>query len=139
MSLQRCFVTGTLAGAMLLLVFSADAHHAASNFDQSKTITIQGTIKTFEWTNPHVWIWVLVPDANGEQKLWGIESANLSMARRMGMDKYTFKPGDKVTMIINPMRDGREGGSFRRATFADGHVFDMGQPGGGPPPAESKQ
>lgn len=111
---------------------AVSAHHAVTAVDQSRTITIEGTIKTYEWTNPHVWIWVLVPDKNGgEAKVWGIESANLSMARRMGMNKDSFKPGDKVTMVINPMRDGREGGTFRKATFADGHVVDMGMPGGG--------
>ncbi|MGC3981445.1 MAG: DUF6152 family protein [Steroidobacteraceae bacterium] len=112
---------------------SVSAHHAVTAVDQSRTITIEGTIKTYQWTNPHVWIWVLVPDKNGgEAKVWGIESANLSMARRMGMNKDSFKAGDKVVMVINPMRDGREGGTFRKATFPDGHTVDMGMPGGGP-------
>lgn len=121
-----------LAGAGLSLTLAAAplaAHHAATMFDSSKLITIKGTIKTFEWTNPHVWIWVSVPGANGEMKSWGIETANLSMARRMGMNKDSFKPGEKVTMVINPMKDGREGGRFRRATFEDGHVLDMSPPG----------
>lgn len=114
-------------------VASVTAHHAVTAVDQSRTIVIEGTIKTYEWTNPHVWIWVLVPDkSGGEPKIWGIESANLSMARRMGMSKDSFKPGDKVTMTINPMRDGREGGTFRKAVFPDGHAVDMGMPGGAP-------
>jgi hypothetical protein len=120
-----------VVGASLSLLLAAaplTAHHAATMFDSSRLITIKGTIKTFEWTNPHVWIWVSVPGANGEMKSWGIETANLSMARRMGMSKDTFKPGEKVTMVINPMKDGREGGRFRRATFEDGHVIDMSPP-----------
>ncbi|MFT3905395.1 MAG: DUF6152 family protein [Steroidobacteraceae bacterium] len=113
------------------------AHHSAAMFDHSSTVTIQGTIKTYEWTNPHVWIWVLVEDRNGgEPKLWGIETANLSMARRYGFTKDTFKAGDKVTMVINPLRDGRDGGNFRKATFEDGHVVEMTS---GPPPADASE
>lgn len=132
---SRNNVSSLALGITALVMSNASAHHAATAVDQTKTITIEGTIKTYEWTNPHVWIWVLVADKNGgEAKVWGIESANLSMARRFGMSKDSFKAGDKVTMVINPLRDGREGGTFRKATFPDGHVVDMGMPGGGPPP-----
>ena len=133
MNIRAFMIAVTLAGAV-----PVTAHHAATFFDNSKTITIRGTIKKYEWTNPHVWIWVSVADARGEVKVWGIETANLSMAKRMGMNKNSFKAGDKVTMLINPMKDGREGGRFRRATFEDGHVVNMAPPNedaAGPLPA----
>jgi hypothetical protein len=113
---------------MLACTAATHAHHSAVAFDLSKTLTIKGTIRAFEWTNPHVWIWVDVPNSTGTVTSWGIESANLSMATRMGMNRKTFKPGDKVTMQINPRRDGMPSGSFRGVTFEDGRVFEIPAP-----------
>lgn len=118
-----------IAIAAMLLTTLALAHHAATMFDGSRTITIAGTVKTFEWTNPHVWLWVNVTDDKGVVTPWGIETANLSMARRLGMDRDSFKPGDQVTLTVNPLKDGREGGRFRKAVFADGRVIDFSPPG----------
>ncbi|HTP38476.1 MAG TPA: DUF6152 family protein [Steroidobacteraceae bacterium] len=117
------------AVALLLFPALALAHHAATMFDGTRTVTLSGTVKTFEWTNPHVWLWVNVIDDKGVVTPWGIETANLSMARRLGMDRNSFKPGDRITLTFNPLKDGREGGRFRKAVFADGHVIDFSPPG----------
>jgi hypothetical protein len=113
---------------LLSCAATAHAHHSTAGFNRTKTITIKGTVRAFEWTNPHVWIWIDVPGSDGKVRSWGIESANLSMAARMGMSRKTFKPGDKVTMQINPRKDGASSGSFRRATFEDGRVFEIAAP-----------
>jgi hypothetical protein len=122
-------MTRTLtAMGMLLLAMGitpAAAHHSNTFFESVKTIEVEGTVLKFEWTNPHVWLWVTVKDQNGVQQAWGLESANLSMAKRMGMTRSTFKVGEHLKLVINPMRDGRPGGRFRKAVFADGRVFSM--------------
>jgi hypothetical protein len=103
------------------------AHHSFAMFDANKTVTITGTIKTFEWINPHAWIWVLVSDDKGAQELYGLETAGTGMLRRMGITRDTFKAGSKVTMDIHPLRSGEKGGEWVRATMADGTVLDAKQ------------
>jgi Family of unknown function (DUF6152) len=103
------------------------AHHSFAMFDKSHTVTIVGTIKSVEWTNPHVWIWVSVPNAQGGMDDWGLESGGPSQMTRMGIRRALFNPGDKITVDVYPMKDGRVGGQFRTATLANGQKIDMGQ------------
>lgn len=119
--------------AALLLPLAAYAHHSFGWFDMSRTVTVSGTVKKFEWTNPHAWLWVTVTDAAGASQDWGAEFAALSMLRRQGYDKDTFKPGDKVTLQIHPLKDGQQGGSFVSGTFADGRTIGRTAAAGGPP------
>ena len=108
----------TTAGAAL-------AHHSFGMFDQNKTISIAGTVKLFEFKNPHAWIWVTVPGKDGaEDVVWGLETAGPSMLNRMGITRHTFNTGDKVTMTLHPLADGQPGGEFIKATFADGSEVD---------------
>lgn len=140
MSARHRLLQAAVAGALLCCaVLPAQAHHAATMFDGAKTVVIKGTIKTYEWTNPHVWIWVDVTDASGQVQTWGIETANLAMARRLGMTRDSFKPGDKVTMTVNPMKDGSIGGRFRQAVFEDGHSVVMAPSETGAPPPPPQQ
>jgi hypothetical protein len=93
-------------------------------FDASKTVSIQGTIKNFEWVNPHCWIWINVVNAAGATEVWGLETGGTSMLRRMGIPRTTFNPGDKVTMTLHPLKSGEHGGEWIRATLANGSVID---------------
>lgn len=109
----------------------AVAHHSVADYDMDHTVTIRGTVRTLEWTNPHMWLWVDVPDASGAPQSWGIEGASpANMTRRAGWTKRSVTPGDKVSVDLHPFRDGRNGGSIVRVTTADGHVLASG--GGGP-------
>jgi hypothetical protein len=108
------------------------AHHSLGMFDMQKTSTLQGTVSKFEWTNPHAWIWVTVADSKGESQEWGLEMAALAMLRRGGYTRNSFRPGDKVSIEMHPVKDGRNGGAFIRATFADGHTVGRA-PGALPP------
>lgn len=117
---------GVVAAALMVPVAPAWAHHSFAMFDRNKSLTIDGTIKTVEWTNPHVWIWVKVPNKNGGTDDWGLESGGPSQMNRMGIRRAMFKGGDKITVDIYPMKDGRVGGQFRKATLADGTKIDMG-------------
>lgn len=97
----------------------AAAHHSFAPFNMEAEKTISGTIKKFDWTNPHTWIWLDVTD-NGKVETWGIEGMSPNYLGRRGWSKTSLKPGDKVTVVVRPMRDGSPGGMFVRATLADG-------------------
>ena len=101
------------------------AHHSYAMFDLSQTVTLQGTIRDFQWTNPHSWIWIDVPNAKGAAEQWGIEGMSPNYLGRRGWSKNTLKPGDKVSIVINPLKDGSKGGTFLRCTLADGTVMVM--------------
>jgi hypothetical protein len=91
--------------------------------------TISGTIKKFDWTNPHTWIWLDVTNDKGTVETWGIEGMSPNYLGRRGWTKNSLKPGDKVSIVVRPMRDGSTGGMFLRATLADGRELrQSGQP-----------
>jgi hypothetical protein len=115
----------------------ASAHHSFAMFDREKTVTLQGTVKEFQYTNPHSWLQVIVTDTDGKSVEWGFESEGPSTLLRAGIKAKSFMPGDKVTVVASPMRDGRPAGSLISATKADGTVFST-RPGGPPPTAPTK-
>lgn len=124
--------TGSWAAcAGLLLVASAvpaAAHHSFAMFDASKTTTLDGTIKLFQWVNPHVVIWLDVPGQGGD-KVWAFEMTGPGPLRRMGWNPQSLKPGDKVRVTFHPLRDGRTGGQFVRAIdLATGRVLGNNGP-----------
>jgi hypothetical protein len=96
------------------------AHHSFAMFDSQKEIVINGTIKEFQWTNPHSWIQINVPDANGGMKEWSIEGATPNGLARQGWRSTSLKPGDKVSIQIHPMKNGSAGGSLIAVTLPDG-------------------
>lgn len=95
------------------------AHHSASMFDSAKVIELTGTVKEFQWTNPHVWIQLEVTGQNGTKQEWSIEGGGPNSLSRQGWRPTTFKFGAAVTLRVNPMRDGSPGGLFVGAKFAD--------------------
>ncbi|HTV49791.1 MAG TPA: DUF6152 family protein [Steroidobacteraceae bacterium] len=99
------------------------AHHSAAMFDATKSITLTGTVKGFEWTNPHCWIQILVP-SGGTSIEWSVEMGSPSQLYRKGWRPGTLKPGAKVTIVINPAKDGSNGGSFVSGTDASGRPFE---------------
>lgn len=119
-----------IAAVALSTVFAAgvapaSAHHSFSMFDFSKEVTLTGTVSKFEWTNPHSFIWVDVVNAEGKVETWGAEGQSPNFLGRRGWSKDTVKPGDKVTLVISPLRDGRTGGMFKSMTLPTGKVIDQ--------------
>jgi hypothetical protein len=112
-----------LAALATLLGSIAVAHHSGAMFDHSKTVTLTGTVKEFQYTNPHSWLQVLVTGADGKTVEWGFESEGPSTLMRAGIQAGSFKPGDKVTVLASPMRDGRPAGALISVTMADGKVY----------------
>ncbi len=126
-----------IAAAALLLALPLSAHHSFAGFDMEKSMTINGTVKEFQWVNPHCWIQVLVKQGSGEPVEWSIEMSAPSSLLRRGWKPKTLKPGDTVTIIMHPLRDGQHGGSFVSGKLADGTELG-GSPTGDPAPTKQE-
>jgi len=128
-----------LGSCMALCLFAAaasvpaSAHHSFSMFDQNKKITIKGTVKEFQWTNPHVWVELTVKPAKGPQQEWSLEGPSVNVLVRAGWKAKTLKAGDMIAVDIRPRRDGSTGGSLMTVTFPDGRVLDVPGTGGTAP------
>jgi hypothetical protein len=104
----------------LLFALPAAAHHSGAMFDNDKSVTLNGTVKAFQWTNPHCWIQMLVPAKDGNTVEWSVELGAPFEVIRTGIRPATLKPGDKITVVIHPTRDGSRAGLFVSAVTADG-------------------
>lgn len=109
------------AAASLAFGTTAIAHHSTAMFDFSKTIEISGTVKDFEWTNPHTWTNVTVDGS--KSTVYGLEGMSPNYLSRNGWTKRTLSPGDKVRFEVHPLKDGRKGGFMVSAKLADGTVL----------------
>lgn len=114
----------TIAAALALaspsLLQPLLAHHSFAMFDPSKARTLKGVVQEFRWVNPHVSLFVLAEaPGGGTPELWAVELTSPGNLTRLGWTRKTFKAGDKVLVEINPLRDGKKGGGFRKATLVD--------------------
>lgn len=103
------------AATLALAGASAWAHHSFAMFDNKTEMTLVGTVKEFQWTNPHSWVQLIVTDPNGNPVEWSIEGGSVAALSHQGWTPATFTPGEKVEVIIHPLKDGRAGGSLIRA------------------------
>lgn len=97
------------AGIVFLSLSSATVfgHHSYTKFDMNKTVTLEGTVKEFQWTNPHVWIQLMVMDpATGKEVEWSIESDSPNMLKRRGWTRKSLQPGDKAMALVHPQKLG---------------------------------
>jgi hypothetical protein len=120
-----------LALGMALLGASAPAwvHHSGAMFDSAKEQTLNGTITEFNWVNPHSSFKVNVKGADGSDVVWAIEMNAPQNLVRQGWKRTTLKNGDKVSVVVHPLRDGKPGGSFVAVTLADGTKLSGSGPG----------
>jgi hypothetical protein len=107
--------------ALAAAPLGAQAHHSYAMFDRSKTVTLNGTIRQFQWTNPHSWIQLTVPAENGGTDEWSIEMGSPFELLRVGWTSKTVKAGDKVSIQVHPVKDGSKGAGFVSGVDADGH------------------
>ena len=98
----------------------AFAHHSFAMFDSEKLITFKATVKQLEWTNPHSWLRVMIPDQAGQTREWGLEMGPPARQIQRGWKPDSLKPGDTVTVDIHPLRDGSRGGQLVSAILPDG-------------------
>ena len=118
MRLFKAFASLALLAA-LASAAPASAHHSPVMFDQSKTVTLTGTVRLFQWTNPHCYIQVLVDDG-GRQTEWNMEMGAPVYLFNRGWRPSTLKPGDRITITVNPLRSGANGGLVLSVIDADG-------------------
>jgi hypothetical protein len=117
---MRFFNVAASCALVLLIAGSSYAHHSAAGVDRTKTVTLTGTVKEFRWTNPHSWLRIDVSNDKGELQTWTLEMTSPAFLVRAGWKSTTLKPGDKVTAVGRPMRNGDPGGLFVSVTLPDG-------------------
>ena len=114
---------------------SAEAHHSFSVFDMQTNKELEGEVIEFQWTNPHIFLWINVTNADGTKTRWGLEGMSPNFLGRRGWTKNTFEPGDKIKVVVWPLKTGEPGGTLQRATLPDGsEVVNFGGGGGGGAP-----
>ena len=125
--LKRASLSAIALG--LAIAAPAGAHHSFAPFDLTTQKTVSGTVKQVDWTNPHTWIWVNVPNKEGGVDAWGFEGMSPNYLNRRGWTKKTLQPGEQVTVTFRPLKDGSHGGMFVNAKRPDGTVLTMfGEP-----------
>jgi hypothetical protein len=127
--LGRLVAAAVVAGCLAPPAF---AHHSFAMFDRDKKVTLMGTIREVQWHNPHTWLQVVVRGDGGATQEYSIECGSPNMMARQGWNSHTLNPGDKVGLVMHPMRDGSPAGSLVSVTLSDGRVLG---PGGAPAPA----
>jgi len=119
--------------AMAVTVAPAFAHHSFAAFDVTTQKTVTGTVDKVDWTNPHIWLWINVPNDKGGTDRYGFEGMSPNFLARRGWTRTTLKAGDKITIDFRPMKDGSKGGMFMTGK-ANGKVLSM--MGGNDDPAQ---
>ena len=115
-----------LATVVLAGTITATAHHSFAMFDQTKPLTLSGVVTAFEWTNPHAYIEVDVAEGNGAVKHWSVELGSPSILMQAGWKFTDVKVGDKITVVLSPLRSGEPGGLLAQVTLRDGRVLGNG-------------
>jgi hypothetical protein len=124
----RC-VMGVFGLVALATAVPALAHHSFAVFDHTRTVTIKGAVRTFQWTNPHGFIDVDVPDGKGNVKPFTIELTSINMLSRVGWRSNMIKAGDQVKAVVAPLLSGQPGGLLLDITLPDGRKLESPVPG----------
>jgi Family of unknown function (DUF6152) len=101
----------------------SSAHHSFAAFDVASQKTVTGIVKQLDWTNPHIWLWIDVPNDKGGSDTFAFEGMSPNFLARRGWTKNTLKAGDKITITYRPMKDGANGGMFMNGKMPDGRVL----------------
>jgi hypothetical protein len=131
-------VLSVVSVTVLVTAPTARAHHSGAMFEPTKSIEFDGTVKEFQWTNPHSWLQILAADGKSGVEEWSLELGPLVGLSRAGWKPRTLRPGDKVKVVFHPMRDGSHGGRLVTVTLPDNHVYN-GQGGAPSEPAGAPQ
>ena len=130
---MKLALLGTLSAVLLAITAPAFAHHSPAAFDRTKEVKLTGTVTAFKWTNPHSWMELDVPNDKGGVDKWGVEMTSPTYLIRAGWKSTSVKPGDKVTVTVNPVRTGEPVGIFVNISLPDGRTLTerparLGQP-----------
>ena len=113
-------VLGLAAAWLAALSVSAAAHHSHSMYDRTVAMIVEAKVKEYIWANPHVWLYVEIPDENGLPVEWILESADPAGLSRDGWSAQSMKPDDVITVTFSPLKDGTDGGLLGEVELADG-------------------
>ena len=124
---MKLHVAIVVAGLLAPVSGTVLAHHSFAMFDQEKEAKLVGVIKEVQWTNPHIWVQVLVNDASGKAVEWSIEGGSPNGLSHQGWKRTSPKPGDQVEIVIHPLKNGEKGGSLMHVSV-DGKPIGSGRP-----------
>jgi hypothetical protein len=117
---------GLASCALAMGAAPALAHHSFAMFDGGAQVTLEGTVKAFQWIYPHSWILLMVRKSDGELEQWPIEMGSPGGLAREGWQPKTLTPGMNVKAVIHPLKDGTPGGQYLSVTFPDGRTLGLG-------------
>jgi hypothetical protein len=131
---SRTLVFAMSASAAAAFAAPVFAHHSFAMFDQEKTVTLKGTVKDFEWANPHAWIRLMVTDpATNKQLEYAFEMGSVIRSTKDGWKRDTLRPGDVITVTMHPLKDGSRGGMYLAAELPNGKKMGRTGPAVGLP------
>ena len=117
---MRFQFAGAVLGAVALAAAPAQAHHSFAMFDMTKEVTVSGTVRQFQWTNPHAYIQLIAKDEQGRDVEWSMEMGAPMYLYARGWRPRSLKAGQRITVTLNPLRNGRPGGVVKDVKDADG-------------------
>jgi hypothetical protein len=120
---MKTLFCGLMAVGLIANTTAADAHHSFSMFDVKKTVAVNGTVTNFRWQMPHVWIHMMLPGPDGKPVEWAGECHSPNIIARKGWKSNTIKPGDKIKVMMHPMRDGSAAGSVISVELPNGTIL----------------
>lgn len=106
----------------------AAAHHSTAMFDDQNPIELSGTVREFQFENPHVFIILEVEGEAGERKVWSLEGLSPNVIYRQGWRPDSLRPGDRISVTVNPLHSGAAGGNYRMPRWEDGTLIDPRMP-----------
>ena len=114
----------TVLACGLLFATTVQAHHSFSQFDRSNQVLVSGEVVRWAFNNPHAWLYVNVEDEVGGTTLWGFEASGPVSLLGRGITGSTFEPGDVLTFMYCPLRDGRPAGAMGWVQMNDGSILN---------------
>ena len=120
---MRFQFAGAIVGAVALAATPAQAHHSFVMFDMTREVTVSGTVRQFQWTNPHAYIQLVAKDEQGRDVEWSMEMGAPMYLYARGWRPRSLRAGQRITVILNPLRNGRPGGVVKDVKDADGKAI----------------
>jgi len=129
-NLKQAAVFAILLGALLVTAGTAVAHHGFADYDMTRQLSVTGKVRTFQWTNPHTWLWIDVSSDKGTV-IYAFEGMSPNYLGRRGWTRHSLQPGDQVTVTFFPFKDpAKKGGTLAKAVKANGEVLNNFVPAG---------
>ena len=125
--MRKVLVAALIASIGLLISVPLAAHHGGASILSGKQVTYKATVKEWQWTNPHCLLTFDVKAEDGKVVQWVAETPAPNTIYPFGYRKSSFKPGDQITITLNPVKSGVPAGSIVRIVLADGTVLERVQ------------